>query len=48
MNEDGLKLPAEARPTGEAALREALGEAASHPALSLVTAVEAVATSRRR
>ncbi|GAB7189202.1 MarR family transcriptional regulator [Kitasatospora sp. Ki12] len=43
MSEDGLKLLEEARPTNDAALREALDEAARNPELvSLVKAVEAV------
>ncbi|GHF82937.1 transcriptional regulator [Kitasatospora xanthocidica] len=43
VSEDGLKLLEEARPTNDAALREALDEAARNPELvSLVKAVEAV------
>ncbi|MEV7278808.1 MarR family transcriptional regulator [Streptomyces sp. NPDC093111] len=43
VTESGLALLAEARPTNDAALREALGEAARNPELtSLVAAVEAV------
>ncbi|CAN3977972.1 MarR family winged helix-turn-helix transcriptional regulator [Kitasatospora purpeofusca] len=43
VSEAGLKLLAEARPTNDAALREALTEAARNPELaSLVEAVEAV------
>ncbi|MBD0671807.1 MarR family winged helix-turn-helix transcriptional regulator [Streptomyces sp. CBMA156] len=43
VSEDGLRLLEEARPTNDAALREALGEAARTPGLaSLVRAVEAV------
>ncbi|MFJ5708081.1 MULTISPECIES: MarR family winged helix-turn-helix transcriptional regulator [unclassified Streptomyces] len=43
VTEDGLKLLEEARPTNDAALREALDQAAAHPELaSLVAAVEAV------
>ncbi|WP_224284453.1 MarR family winged helix-turn-helix transcriptional regulator [Streptomyces sp. LS1784] len=43
VSEDGLKLLEEARPTNDAALREALDEAARNPELtSLVRAVEAV------
>ncbi|MFJ6621454.1 MarR family winged helix-turn-helix transcriptional regulator [Kitasatospora sp. NPDC091335] len=43
VSEDGLRLLEEARPTNDAALREALGEAARTPELaSLVRAVEAV------
>ncbi|MEV7187325.1 MarR family transcriptional regulator [Kitasatospora sp. NPDC093102] len=46
VSEDGLKLLEEARPTNDAALREALDEAARTPALaSLVQAVEAVDTA---
>jgi DNA-binding MarR family transcriptional regulator len=44
VSEAGLKLLAEARPTNDAALREALDEAAGNRELaSLVAAVEAVA-----
>ncbi|MFE4520467.1 MarR family winged helix-turn-helix transcriptional regulator [Kitasatospora sp. NPDC056783] len=43
VSKDGLKLLEEARPTNDAALREALDEAARTPELaSLVRAVEAV------
>ncbi|MET8546213.1 MarR family transcriptional regulator [Kitasatospora sp. NPDC004799] len=43
VSEDGLKLLEQARPTNDAALREALDEAARNPELvSLVKAVEAV------
>ncbi|MFF7995744.1 MarR family winged helix-turn-helix transcriptional regulator [Kitasatospora xanthocidica] len=43
VSEDGLKLLEQARPTNDAALREALDEAARNPELtSLVNAVEAV------
>ncbi|MBD0424740.1 MarR family transcriptional regulator [Streptomyces sp. TRM S81-3] len=43
VTEAGLKLLEEARPTNDAALREALDEAAKNPELaSLVAAVEAV------
>ncbi|MFJ6774449.1 MarR family winged helix-turn-helix transcriptional regulator [Kitasatospora sp. NPDC091257] len=43
VSEDGLKLLERARPTNDAALREALDEAARNPELtSLVRAVEAV------
>ncbi|MFE4973531.1 MarR family winged helix-turn-helix transcriptional regulator [Kitasatospora sp. NPDC056651] len=43
VSQDGLKLLEEARPTSDAALREALDEAARTPELaSLVRAVEAV------
>ncbi|RAG84942.1 MarR family transcriptional regulator [Streptacidiphilus pinicola] len=43
VSEDGLKLLAEARPTNDAALREALDAARKNPELvSLVKAVEAV------
>ncbi|MFD4656163.1 MarR family winged helix-turn-helix transcriptional regulator [Kitasatospora sp. NPDC058444] len=43
VSEDGLRLLEEARPTNDAALREALDEAARNPELaSLVEAVEAV------
>ncbi|MER5352250.1 MarR family transcriptional regulator [Kitasatospora sp. NPDC002551] len=43
VSEEGLKLLEEARPTNDAALREALDEAARNPELaSLVEAVEAV------
>nr|BFD95986.1 MarR family transcriptional regulator [Kitasatospora sp. Xyl93] len=43
VSEDGLRLLEEARPTNDAALREALAEAARNPELaSLVKAVEAV------
>ncbi|MFE0465249.1 MarR family winged helix-turn-helix transcriptional regulator [Kitasatospora sp. NPDC058965] len=43
----GLRLLAEARPTNDAALREALAEAAEHPELApLVRAVEAVDAPR--
>ncbi|MFC0602516.1 MarR family winged helix-turn-helix transcriptional regulator [Streptomyces palmae] len=43
VTEDGLKLLEEARPTNDAALREALDEAAQNPELApLVRAVEAV------
>ncbi|MEV7774526.1 MarR family transcriptional regulator [Kitasatospora sp. NPDC086791] len=43
VSEDGLKLLEEARPTNDAALRQALDEAARNPELaSLVQAVEAV------
>ncbi|GAA1413306.1 hypothetical protein GCM10009639_66270 [Kitasatospora putterlickiae] len=45
---EGLKLLEEARPTNDAALREALDEAARNPELaSLVEAVEAVPTPAR-
>ncbi|WP_380282698.1 MarR family winged helix-turn-helix transcriptional regulator [Kitasatospora purpeofusca] len=48
VSEDGLKLLEEARPTNDAALREALDEAARNPELaSLVAAVEAVETPAR-
>ncbi|MET8699733.1 MULTISPECIES: MarR family transcriptional regulator [unclassified Kitasatospora] len=48
VSEEGLKLLEEARPTNDAALREALGEAARNPELaSLVEAVEAVETPAR-
>ncbi|MFB7470237.1 MarR family winged helix-turn-helix transcriptional regulator [Kitasatospora sp. NPDC056184] len=48
VSEDGLKLLEEARPTNDAALREALDEAARNPELaSLVEAVEAVETPAR-
>ncbi|MGW7308855.1 MarR family winged helix-turn-helix transcriptional regulator, partial [Streptomyces sp. NPDC054835] len=44
VTESGLALLDEARPTNEAALRAALGEAAQNPELtSLVAAVEAAA-----
>ena len=43
VSEDGLRLLEEARPTNDAALREALDEAARNPELApLVTAVKAV------
>ncbi|MFJ6382382.1 MarR family winged helix-turn-helix transcriptional regulator [Kitasatospora sp. NPDC092039] len=43
VSEDGLRLLEQARPTNDAALREALDEAARNPELaSLVKAVEAV------
>lgn len=43
VSESGAKLLAEARPTNDAALREALDEAAKYPELApLVKAVEAV------
>ncbi|MFJ8623532.1 MarR family winged helix-turn-helix transcriptional regulator [Kitasatospora sp. NPDC093550] len=50
VSEAGLELLAQARPTNDAALREALDEAARNPELvSLVKAVEAVdAASPRR
>ncbi|MFE6871388.1 MarR family winged helix-turn-helix transcriptional regulator [Kitasatospora sp. NPDC057692] len=48
VSEEGLKLLEEARPTNDAALREALDEAARNPELaSLVEAVEAVETPAR-
>src|SRR5262245_34117389 len=48
VTEAGLKLLAEARPTNDAALREALDEAAENPELaSLVRAVEAVEAPSR-
>ncbi|MFE6222570.1 MULTISPECIES: MarR family transcriptional regulator [unclassified Streptomyces] len=48
VTESGLKLLEEARPTNDAALREALDQAAAHPELaSLVEAVEAVKPPRR-
>ncbi|GAA3047356.1 MarR family transcriptional regulator [Streptomyces roseofulvus] len=47
VTEDGLKLLEEARPTNDAALREALDQAAADPELaSLVEAVEAVKAPR--
>ncbi|ARF81284.1 MarR family winged helix-turn-helix transcriptional regulator [Kitasatospora aureofaciens] len=43
VSEDGLRLLEQARPTNDAALREALDEAARNPELApLVTAVKAV------
>ncbi len=46
VTEAGLKLLAQARPTNDAALWEALAEAAANPELSLlVAAVEAVETA---
>jgi DNA-binding MarR family transcriptional regulator len=49
VTEAGLKLLEEARPTNDAALREALDEAAKNPELiSLVEAVEAVDAPARR
>ncbi|GGY97921.1 MarR family winged helix-turn-helix transcriptional regulator [Streptomyces rochei] len=45
VSEEGLKLLEEARPTNEAALREALAEAAEDPQLEpLVRTVEAIRT----